>query len=153
MFLFFKASKRGINIISWSYFQTLKTWILDSCPDKCPNVIFQEIVDNVKCGRDAPCRPQISIPAIWGQTNLFSIPDRPPTLSAEKIKFQKIGSKPSKPIVATSKAWIQFFEVWSFRLRELEDRSGIGNRSVWPQMTFQIAGIDTCGLQGASRPH
>ena len=33
MFLFFKASKRDINITSWSYFQILKTWNLDSCPD------------------------------------------------------------------------------------------------------------------------
>ena len=67
------------------------------CPDNCPNVIFQEIVDNVKCGRDAPCRPQVSIPAIWnviwGQTILFPIRNRPPNFLSRKYQ--------------TSKNWIQ----------------------------------------------
>ena len=88
-----KSRKRTVRTDDFKYF-TL------NCPDNCPNVIFQEIVDNVKCGRDAPCRPQVSIPAIWnviwGQTNLFPIRNRPPNSLSPKYQASKNGIQASK---------------------------------------------------------
>ena len=123
MFLFFKTSKSDINIISWSSFQILKTWNLDGCPDSVRTTVqmsyskksltMLSVVVTHLVGRRYQYQRfgmSFGVKPTYSQYQID-----PSTLSAEKIKFQKLNS--------SLRSW------WSFQCTNSHDHTTITDGS------------------------